>query len=58
MRSNLFQFMPFTPTPDRPVKPNLFLRLLNIDEEKSNLHCFMALMKENKEARPVRNIFT
>ena len=57
-RSNLFDCMPFKPVPDRPVKPTGLtwcLRLLTmVHEKESNLYCFIALMKENKEARPVR----
>lgn len=59
-RSNLFEVMPFKPAPDRPVKPTGLtwcLRLLTmVHEKESNLYCFIALMKENKEARPVRAV--
>ena len=59
-RSNLFDCMPFKPVPDRPVKPTGLtwcLRLLTmVHEKESNLYCFIALMKENKEARPVRPV--
>ena len=59
-RSKLLDFMPFNPVPKTTRKPTglawcfRLLKDLWISETKSNLYCFIALMKENKEARPVR----